>query len=846
MNYIQESTPGKYNFGWDKFYGGSLNPELPKHSEDYGSSPVLPRDLLGENEHLSTEWEQQLWAQKHEGITGALSRQILTKASSFSYSKITLHSGDARPAIYGEVSEIPTRSIQFFQGTLQGVVPMGVQLPRGLWEEGVEDFKLLWDTQVSNVWDTLERHEQCMIYYRMLNNVDGNMYSLRKNKEPLAQYSVEDYLNEFVNPIINCYKRLNGWNKFINFDKKYMNAVYPQRLKDGKSQSWIFLVSPDADEFAKFYKQENLLFLFNGNQNEKYPRISLWDYSNDNEVFGDALHIIENFHRKKNMTLGINILTRNKEYARYFRFKPWNMISQKKVGLDSYDIIIIDDVDQNPECRLKYVDCVKALPLDEIHEFFGITPTQVGNEKRVSFHQLVQKTIIANPKVEEIVNLMGNKLVNVVGTISQGKVKTPLDYYDFMLNVMDVDETVNALKMGISNGDIIYPTEDAKTKKLMKEKNVIDYHPLFLKWINKISPLVKFLVEFVDKDEIGGAGITKPKFQNDLLLLFTIFKIPNIVKEYKKSIEYVDFDINEHSVILGKMSRDDFLFNLTVDNFEKKEVIDTLKIEIFKNLIIYNDDKNNKVSFQKIAQAMIDIGICMPFGIFVFKRSIFRDHTTTKARKKCIDQYSQKMLVNVVQDPHNSDINISVWKSYGEDLKEIRDVKNYRGTLIEKCTIGGGNKLWKKPTRNKKITGLNTFSYGDIFVVPVKLNEVLGKRIHMINRTGWDYEPKWTGVVKKLRLQKEVPNKYYYSTWDKCVKHYKWGSLNNRVHTMGDFYFNHKLAKFDPNHWAGWQKYLYDNTEEPETGPFKNHPWWWRGEEPIINTRNVKHYNNPC
>lgn len=856
MDYMFDKPQGYHASGLRLFNGNKdLNPEFTKHSEQFGGAPRFPRPLLGENVNLGEKWDQLLFANIHQDLVGAITNQILTTSQEYHYSVITLHSGDWEPAIYGDNSQMMTRSVEYFHGTLETLMPMGIFMPRGMWEEGVESFTEWWNVQVKNMEDTLLRGAQAGVFFRILNNFDGMRYNTRKNKQPMEKLTVQNYYEKFDNPVVNCFRRLNGFQKFITHDKKYMRTAFPESTQDGKSQSWIFMVSSDADEFAKFYKQENYLYLFSGKQRRDYPEISMLDYSTTAKIDKDALFVVDNFHHKKELNLGSNILCRYNERPRYYRFKPWNMLNKKKVSLDEYDICIIDDIEKNKECQVKYIDAVKVLPLDDIHKFFGLKTKKIGNVDAITFHQLVEATIKTKTEELDITGFNNPKLRSVITEITKGKVKSPMGYYEYMIDAMNIDDVVNDIKSGIINGDIKFPDDlpdtgipaGGFTKEDLKAHNIIDEHPSFKKWLNRITPLVNFLSEYIEYPLADA-----PTLKNMLTLFFTLYKFPNIYEKYTK-LSGVDY--------LARVKRPNLALRLSYSNaniiqFEepgnpnpvKVPWKDTIKKQkqimiyfIFNKILI---SKGNTKKFNDIANKMLDINICMPFGIFLFKRQIYLEHDTPKVRKKSMDQRSQPLFAKVVQDPNTADIHITVTKSFGENLREPRDVKVYEGTFIQECKHGGGTKLWKKP-KNGRYNGAKTFAYGDLWVVPVTLNEVLGKRIHMINRTGWDTRAEWKGVLQKLRLKDRNKGKLcYYSTWKHCVEYYKWKTLRNKVHNKGEFYFNHNLAKFNENHWAGWQKYVINNSTDTEKGPFEEWPWWWLAETPEINARIVNYNKN--
>ena len=814
--YRLDKPAGTYNFGLDKF-SGPKNPELPGFSESYGSTPTLPRPLLGENHHLGITWDADYYAKIHRGILGPFTQQVKTESQQYNWSRIEFIPGRARPAIYGETPEIISRSQSFFQGTLQGAVPTGIEIPRGVWEEGIKAFNLMWAVQVNYLYESLEIFAQSKVYFRILNHPDPLIYFIRKKKRPITTYNVEDYLTNYVNPCVNCFRKLNGWNEFYLFDQKMMRTYFQSRLTDGRSQNWIYLLSPEADEHSRFRKQEDILYLYSGKEKKKYPNVSMEDYAmakNNPKLNQDAVYQVPNFHIHKSLTLGKNMLSRNVEFPRYYRFQPYNMTEDEPSNsLDSYDIFIIDDKEKSTQSRVKYTDAVKAFPLDKIPQVFDL------KNDDASFDDLVKKTIktiedISSTNDDDDININGTGIEDVVKPITKGKVKTPLDYYHYMLNMMKIDDIVNEIKSNINSIDV---------EKLKKNYDI---------FLNKVNPLTEFLAKYMKSSRDDDDKNRNKEYIN---AFFVSVKIPSI-------IDFEDFDLKnitiKQSVDQPNTPMEDIFTGYVLDDLKKSKVQNEVFEKIFKDIVLKKEKKHN---FKDIAEDLLKINIDMPFGILLFKRQVYLTDSTPKVRKKSIDQLSQKLLANVNQDPHTGKIVIAVWKSFGERVQEPRDIKVYKDTFIKKSVIGGGNRFWVNSKKKRNIGYPNIYKYGDIWVVPVTLNEVLGPRINMINRLGFDDETSWDEVLASTNLRtKEENGKFYYSTYEKMCKIYKWDETRKGLNNEGSFFFNNTIIKEMYNHWAGWQKNVKYGTYEPEKGPFEDNHEWWKSQNPIINVRQVE------
>jgi hypothetical protein len=800
-SYYFDNPSGQYNFGLEKFYDTAVNPEIPGTDETFGSSPTLPKPLQGENDYLGKIWDADFHARIHENILGALTRQVRTQSREYEWSRVEFHAGEAKPAIYGETPEIITYSQSFFRGSLQGVIPTGIKIPRGLWEEGVESFNLWWNVQVDYLYDSLEIYAQNRIYYRILNTFDPLKFIVRKKKRPLAD------LTKYTNPCVNAFRKFKGWDRFYTFDTKMMNEYYPQRLTDGRNQSWVFLISPESNELAKFYKDEELLFLWSGNANRKYPNVKMSDYTladNVEKYNKDAVFPIPNFFAFKDMPFGKNILCMNHEYPRYYRFKPWNMLNNKiKPDLDSYDIAIIDDRQQKKQSRIKFVNAVKAFDLEKLPQIFGLK-----NEENYNLHELIKKTIRVDVKNDDYEpNLLKNKNPRVLTEITEGRVKNPTDYYMYMLDMMDIDETVSQIKMSIRD----------KKEDIHKES--------YNKFLVKIEKLVEFLSEESTIDA------------TTLNIFFTKIKIPDFF-DVGKRINVTEFlpTYTSYEDLITKLESNiaDYLLGVV----DKDEYF----IEIFEKIKLKNNGKNNdKNKVRKIVEKLLDMNIDPFFGVFLYKRQVYNSDSTAKVRKQSIEQLHMKLFANVYQEPNTGDINIGAWKSFGERLVYPRDIKVYKDTFVKKCVLGGGNKFFELKKNNRQRGPINVFKNGDIWVVPVTLNEVLAPRINMIDRIGFDKLADWDEVITELRLKDDDDGRnYYYSTYEEITKLYEWNRSRDNLRNEGDYYYNNSFYKENSKHWAGWQKYMFDKSEDPETGPFGDHHIWWEIQKPSINTTITK------
>jgi hypothetical protein len=808
---------------------------------------------------LGRTWDLELGALILQDAVLSIMTPVRTNSRSYSYEKVTLHPGNAKPAIYGDTAEGVTRTTMYFQGTLQGAMPTGIHLPRGLWEKGKEEFAEMWNFQLAASLDCLVRWQQYKVMYRCLNNPSPLKYFIRKNKEPIANMSVEDYYVNYGNDVVNIMRKMDGWNKFVAFDNKMLNTYYRQRA--GDPTPWVWFTTPVIDEYVKFHKQENLLFLYSGKPRLS-PGIKPELFKKQDNVKGDAQWTMDNFRMKKNMTLGKNLLNRNKEFPTHYSFKPWNMLRKKKVDLDDYDIEITNDMLCKRHCRIGYRDAVKALPLDDIHEFWENTRTK----NKVSFGDLVDEVIIppgGENDDDDDVDITGSKMDRVIDPISEGNVRKPIDYYMHMMSCLGLDELAEKITADINNGILKMPVDvDVAnlSKEELKKEGLIDQSDLWKMFSNKLQSLVDTLFEsfyYLDNNNnyitpVSGAAIKT--FKNYIFSVFLSVSIPRLYTDYEPVLgEVTKLDVNLFMLRALKAGQVVLLNNaFGASYYQQKRDRPEALINLFKNhIFIHNTNLRQptqvlpvikKPSFKSLAENLLDIGIDMPFGVKLFKRMVINGDDVIHAKRGCITMFSQPLYASVVQQPRTGDINITMWQSYGEMLKEIRDVAKYEHVFFRKCVIGGNNRLWSKPKEKRAETGLKTFKHGSLWVVPVALNEVLGaKSRRMINRTGWDNQAEWDEVLGKLRLQDDHKRKmYYYSTWKKCCELYNWSTHRNNRYDEGAHYFDTKLVKYDQNHWPGYQRYVLDKTTEPAIGPLKNHPFWWEEQRPVLDTRSVQ------
>jgi hypothetical protein len=338
---------------------------------------------------------------------------------------------------------------------------------------------------------------------------------IRDKGKPINK-TVESFIEEFINPHINIFRKRNGWPRFGNHKNKYINICYPERNNDEGEKSWVYLIPPQIDNHIKFEHDENILFLFKGEKNLKPHQMSLYEYSNT-EVFGDAVYVIPNFQNITNV-LGINILQRRKEIPRVYRFMPWNMLCPDEIKpLSEYDIYIVNDKEKKSEERIKYIDSVMNGPLDILPHLFGLDYKEIIKVNDVntvtdgpSMNSLIKKCIrFGKNNDNDDFFTDKTKPIPVIRSIRKGSVKSPYDYYNHIKKNIKADKaSTDILNDDLENkidfisvGSDIETTYDGNRKldyplrKKLKDNYIFGFTTNYRVLINKISGLVNFLTE---------------------------------------------------------------------------------------------------------------------------------------------------------------------------------------------------------------------------------------------------------------------------------------------------------------------------------------------------------------
>jgi len=785
-NYL--NTKPDYLKGWQLFYS-PIDREFPKKTEEkFASSPDLPRDLMAENDFLGDKWDEMLQANLHKGIIGALTRQTSTRSQKYEWRRVVLNPIHSRPTIYGDTPETQTMTAEYFQGTLEGTV-VGITMPRGFQEAGVSEYTLWWNAQVKMAFDTMDRFAQYGAYSRILNNKDRLKYFIGFRGRPL-NITVQEYLETYVNPVVNIFKKRDGWVRLSKFKNQYLDKFYTERTQDEGEQSWIYLISPDVDDYIKLERDENLLYLYRGEKSKtQAPLMSIYEYSTT-KIHGDAVFIIKNFPNETSI-LGKNILYRNKEIAKYYRFRPWKMLCEDKpdANLSNYDIFITNDREENIE-RIRYLDALKMDVIDKVPEFFGL-------EKRKSWWDLIKATI--KIVVTDDDDGYDSNPLRCIKKITKGSVRKPEDYLLYMLRAAGISKLADKVNNGIADGSIT-EIKDSTDGKLLFRK-VLSFSKFLEKstFHENTNDTIKSLINDLTP-RYGYAGF------------LLIFLVPDILTVTHSS------EVVDHEASLIKALRE-----LRANTDDINKFVENITMFLKNTLMHLQLDK-----LRDQIQILTDLNIDPPFGLFIFKRPIYKGSMTPHVRKGCIEQKSTKMFVSVSQEYPAGNIHVAIHKEFGELLLEPRNVSLFKETFIKKNILGGDNEYWTK-RGNKSTKAKYVYKSGTLWIVPVTLNEVIGPRVHMLDRTGFDNKREWEQCVTKLRLEDEhEEHGFYYSTWKRVRKYYGWGYIKES-HNGRDYNFNCKLIKEDTNHWAGYEKYQWDTTFEHETGPFKKHHRFWDG-----------------
>ncbi len=743
--YLQ--TKPNYLPRWQKFHP-AIDRDIPVNTrEKFATSPDLPRELMGENEFLSDKWDQMLLSNLHGSILGALTTQSKTISTSYEWRRVSLIPTYTKPYVYGDTPEIQTMTEQWFRGTLEGTV-VGIKMPRGYLEKGMLWYDKLWDMQVKMAFDTLERFAQYGVYCRILNNPEQLEEHLKFRGAPL-NITVEQYLERYINPIVNVFRKRDGLVRLSKFKNYYMDTFYVERDNDESAKSWVYLMSPDVNDHLKLERDENLLFLYRGPPSTtQSPKMDLYTYSTTT-VFKDAVHVIKNFPVETSI-LGVNILYRNKEFARYYRIQPWKMLdSDRRDGkLSDYDIFITNERDESIE-RVRYTDAMNNLNLDKTPGFFRLFQNGV-DEDAPNWWNLLTRTFGSGSNDDTDEGGFRNKSFRkAIKKITKGFVKTPHDYFDHMIHASGlfvlqkkIDEAAIARNGG--NREALTAARD-----------------------NRAGALAAFLARSNILNDVQAMNIVRAAYEGTPME-------PNAIRN------------------------------------------------IFTGIPLYS---NNPKEFRNQINELFSLDIDPPFALLIFKRSVDMSSGTPYINKQCIDQRSTKLMAAASQEYPGANIHVAIHKMFGERLKDSRRVNMFRDTFIKENMYGGDNEFWiKKGHRSTK--SKNVYKTGSLWVVPVSYNEVIGSRMKLINRTGFD--PKhMEKSCKMVRLEGENENNFYYSTYRDVRKYYGWDHIR-KTHNEKDYYFNVNLVKFDTNHWAGYTRYSWNGSEVKETGPFKNHHCFWK------------------
>ena len=333
-------------------------------TENFQGPPYLPRNFNAEPENLGYTVDILLHAKLHgETIIPSLAKIEQRENGEYKWRSIKLNPIQAQSGAYGGRGPIATISENWHRGNMHGTNG-GILMPRGF-KENLPKYKAWWDFQVKANIDMLERYSQQGIYRRILDNQDSFKFHVSE-KGGFPSHSVEDYLTEFYNPLVNVFRLNRGWMEFFNHTEKLRNIYYSDVnvVKSGKAP-WIILITPEVETNINLYKQENLLYLFKGDVNSpKTPGgVTVYDYNTTN-IMKNGVYPVPNFI-DINTILGKNVFTANFEFAWVHRFSPHNFILKSKpfliddsVRKKSYDIEINNDYFKTTDDRIGYKEAV--------------------------------------------------------------------------------------------------------------------------------------------------------------------------------------------------------------------------------------------------------------------------------------------------------------------------------------------------------------------------------------------------------------------------------------------------------------------------------------------------------
>jgi len=875
VNSINVSKSG-YIDGSDQHFGpGPIHKEFPSSQPAQNAPiPFLPKILNGEMHDLSDHWSGILTASRYRNIVSVLSIQEEVEFDQYKWKEVILHPLHGRSGVYGETGETPTMNSYIGIGNMNGF-NAGMRMPRGF-KENMKKHTILWNWQLKANLDMLERIEQYGIFQCVLNNKDQFKLWIRRN-ETLRGYTVERYLEEFSYPFVNVMRKNNGWVKLANHSN-YMLQKYYSEMDNIGTKNWVYLTTFESDSNVKLEKQENLLYLFRGDEKAKAPRSSIYEYSTTN-IRGDAVYVLPNFVTE-NYPLGNNMLTANYEFSGYTRFKPYNLLGYDKElikdrGPKSYDLSITNDNLRESKDRISYKEV--ATKLIDIHSNTLLRHAGGGVDNKDSTFYNLCNFYLGNGKNSKKINCE--------------------KYIHSLLSQLGIPDIIEQLRDDAYNGKVtwIRETIDYRTVDnsvynnkfyLQLRRKITEFMEMFIKNVGNGQESINFLLlailyeikKWSNNDEreknfeivnnlerdIRQGKLAIQNYTNTINDIDTKLNQEGISEDIKNSlkkekekkkekIKNIGLDIedrNEEIIELNRMAEKIYIddndpLNDTLNDISKTLNPNSQMTFITELLLILKN--NNKIlkPVLDILKDMITKGFDLPFGIILLSRKIIECDCTLKIKTKSVNQFVTKLMpIGSVEYP-SGELHITIFRKYGQHIQNSRNILKAHKTLLRKCISGGKNVIYDKDDNNiddedEEEEEINQVKYtlmqGDLFPVPVKLEYVIRPRQKMINRFGFDGD-EWKEIVGVIK--KEGNSAYFQPVLQPQNNVFNWERETTEHKDISDYFINKNNNYIpDQNHFASWQLNHFDNSIEKELGQLENHHLWWKNENVILHVEN--------
>lgn len=788
MNLDYSNREPIYKKGWEHFYD-PINPKFPANLiEKWASNPDLPKELMGESEFIGQLWEAVFTASVHEDITAVLTTEGKLKSTHYWWRKCTLNPVDMKPGVICDEPELQTMTWTYFQGTSSGHVG-GLVMPPGF-GSNKDYYEDMWNQQLGGLMDALVRLAQFGVYQRILNNPDQLILHIKRRGIP-EKMNVAEFIERFRNPFVNIMKKTKGWYLMWSESDLLLDKYYPFHRKD-TAQPWVLLISPETDRYVRTQKPENLFFLYSGpGETREKPEMSCKDYNNP-KIMGNAVYVVPAFPDSVGSVLGRNILSKQVEFGRYYTMKPWNMLNKKNESLEGgyNDIKILNEKEQSDYLSQISYKKIIGIIAKHIPKFFECSTTYIPP------NQNVQPPIPAGTG-----GSFYNLLVEMFKTATDNKtnwndipVKSPEDYVKYMWRIL-AEDTINRFDNYYKKHTVVFNSAQAA-----KIDAIFD--PV-------LSDITKVADTFVD------------------LFASTNQTRAQLLKIFYSSTKDWTFDASWKpaggvaAVLNGnpEQLREIAIASTNVDNIN-------LILGLFKILPLGG--------FVNFVEKLLAANIELPIGLHLHRIPIIESMCMVRVRRKCVNQISNDLKVSATQDHPKGEIRLNCHKEYAEIVMNEKHIQKMNDVQLVEAKYGGGTSIWDY--NNKKfLKKEDIYEKGDIFVVPVALNEVVGPRKKMIDRTGFDpkvFERVVTDYKDAFSPKAQDKTYSYYSTWRYAVQLYKWDvDADNDNISEASYHFDSGIIERRTQAWAGYQVYCLNGGKnviiEPELGPLKKNPKWW-------------------